>query len=82
MKHILLICCSSFFVYNISQVQEKEMVPLSGYIKYREGLIGATFIIEELKVGAASNIYGFYSIRKWQILWGIFVMVQLQKLTI
>jgi outer membrane cobalamin receptor len=41
------------------------MVTLSGYLKDKangEGLIGATIYIPQLKIGAITNSYGFYSI--------------------
>ncbi len=42
-----------------------QKVTLSGYLKDKESgedLIGATVFVQELKVGAAANIYGFYSL--------------------
>lgn len=46
-------------------VNEPGKCTISGYIKDSdngESLIGATVYIKELKVGAAANVYGFYSL--------------------
>lgn len=45
--------------------QKPSKVTISGYIKDKasgEAMIGATIYIKELKVGASSNLYGFYSL--------------------
>ncbi len=50
---------------NQSDPEEIKKVTLSGFIKDAsngEALIGASIIIEELQVGAISNVFGFYSI--------------------
>ena len=59
-KHLitLAILCLALWV-------QAQKVTISGYIKDQangEELIGATVSIEELKVGASTNVYGFYSI--------------------
>jgi hypothetical protein len=64
----LFIC--SFFLAGLSLMadgapDQKGRVTLSGYIRDAgtgEDLIGATVYVQELKTGASSNIYGFYSI--------------------
>src|SRR5882757_938606 len=51
------------FVLLAGQAQTKST--LNGYIKDQsngEALIGATVFIKELSTGAATNVYGFYSI--------------------
>ncbi len=48
---------------NSSFAQQKFTI--SGYVKCAEtgeGLLGSTIYVEELKVGAITNLYGFYSI--------------------
>ncbi len=49
----------------VTMLAQAQKVTLSGYLKDAangEALIGATIYIEELKQGAVSNTYGFYSI--------------------
>jgi hypothetical protein len=60
----------SLFSINVARVEAGgENVPvkytISGYIKDAdngESLIGATVFVKELNIGAAANIYGFYSL--------------------
>jgi hypothetical protein len=59
----LFLAISLFFCSCLLFSQDK--VTLSGYIKDSsngEALIGAGLFVEELKMGAVSNVYGFYSI--------------------
>lgn len=61
MKKLLLLFWS--ICISISLVAQKQTI--SGYIKDQsngESLIGATVFVKELKTGAASNPYGFYSL--------------------
>jgi len=54
-----------FFLIVSGFVTQAQNVSISGYVKDSgngEALIGATIYIPELKVGAASNVYGFYSL--------------------
>jgi hypothetical protein len=54
-----------FFVLLATVVQSQEKVTLNGYVKDAnngEELIGVTVYIPELKAGAVTNAYGFYSI--------------------
>ena len=53
------------FLLSASLAQAQNKVTLSGYIKdveTGEGLIGAAVYVDEIKSGAVSNFYGFYSI--------------------
>ncbi|MCC6691728.1 MAG: TonB-dependent receptor [Bacteroidia bacterium] len=55
---------SSVFSQKISTVQPASHT-FSGYVKDAKNgeiIIGATIFVKELKTGAASNVYGFYSI--------------------
>ena len=57
---IIILVCLSF-----SNLVVAQKSTLSGYLKDAlngEGLIGANVYVKELKVGNASNTYGFYSI--------------------
>lgn len=59
-KFLLLFCCLCF---SLSLFAQKQTI--SGYIKDQsngESLIGATVFVNELKIGSASNTYGFYSL--------------------
>jgi hypothetical protein len=54
-----------FFFLSISAFSQSGKATLSGYIKSAddgEALIGAGVYVEELKKGATSNVYGFYSL--------------------
>lgn len=58
-----LFVVSFFFISTLFFAQKKYTI--SGYIKDAkngEVLIGATVFVNELKTGAAANVYGFYSI--------------------
>lgn len=62
---ILLILCSSSLQTFADGDKPAERYTLSGYIKDTENgevLIGATVYITNLKIGAVTNLYGFYSI--------------------
>ena len=55
----------SVFVFSISVAFSQDKVTLNGYVKDAdngEELIGVTVYIPELKAGAVTNAYGFYSI--------------------
>jgi outer membrane cobalamin receptor len=62
---LLVICCIPIlYASNPIEGAEKKLI-ISGSIKDAsngEQLLGATIYIKELKTGAASNLYGFYSI--------------------
>lgn len=63
----ILLWISTFNVANMKAGDENNPVKytISGYIKDAdngETLIGATVFVKELRVGAAANIYGFYSL--------------------
>lgn len=63
----ILLWISTFNVANIKAGDENNPLKytISGYIKDAENgetLIGATVFVKELRVGAAANIYGFYSL--------------------
>jgi TonB dependent receptor/CarboxypepD_reg-like domain/TonB-dependent Receptor Plug Domain len=63
MKNLLLLVFALLCI-NASKAQSKK-VTLSGYIseaKGNEKLIGASVYIDELKAGATTNSYGFYTI--------------------
>lgn len=66
LKKILLIIFIFFSIFNSAIAEDlKDKFTLSGFIKDAENgevLPGATIYITELKAGAASNVYGFYSI--------------------
>ncbi|HPF50761.1 MAG TPA: TonB-dependent receptor [Draconibacterium sp.] len=54
-----------FFLIISGFVTQAQNVSISGYVKDSgngEALIGATIYIPELKIGTASNVYGFYSL--------------------
>lgn len=60
MKTGIIICCLFF-----AQVLFAQKSTLSGYLKDAEtgeALIGGRIYIDSLKIGVASNIYGFYSL--------------------
>ncbi|HEX2934403.1 MAG TPA: carboxypeptidase-like regulatory domain-containing protein, partial [Bacteroidales bacterium] len=62
---ILLILCSSNLQTFADGDKSADRYTLSGYIKDAENgevLIGATVYISNLKIGAVTNLYGFYSI--------------------
>jgi len=62
-KKLIISLLLLFFIKNISIAQQKHTI--SGYIKSAEtgeALIGASVYINELKSGAVTNVYGFYSI--------------------
>ena len=65
-KKILLIILLLGFILPIAKaIETKDSYTLSGFIKDADNgevLPGATVFIKELKAGAASNVYGFYSI--------------------
>lgn len=59
-----ILWCILFFA-GINTCLAEEKFTLNGYIKNSEdgeALIGATVYVEELGTGAATNIYGFYSV--------------------
>lgn len=63
----ILLWISTFNVANVKAGDENNPLKytISGYIKDAdngETLIGATVFVKELRVGAAANIYGFYSL--------------------
>lgn len=63
----ILLWISTFNVANMQAGDENNPLKytISGYIKDAdngETLIGATVFVKELRVGAAANIYGFYSL--------------------
>lgn len=63
----ILLWISTFSVANMKAGDENNPLKytISGYIKDAdngETLIGATVFVKELRVGAAANIYGFYSL--------------------
>src|SRR5688572_5884132 len=55
----------SVFVLSVTVAFSQDKVTLNGYVKDAdngEELIGVTVYIPELKAGAVTNAYGFYSI--------------------
>ena len=61
-KHLLLFCLFLIFIGN-AFAQKKYSI--SGTIKDAasgETMVGATVVLNELKIGVATNVYGFYSI--------------------
>jgi hypothetical protein len=62
-RNLSLISILYLLSYFVVSAQTKNT--LSGYLKDQsngEALIGATLFIKELKTGAVTNVYGFYSI--------------------
>ena len=60
-----LLFFSFFLVSHLATAQTGSKATLSGYIKSAgdgEALIGAGVYVEELKKGATTNVYGFYSL--------------------
>lgn len=60
MKKVLTLCCIGF-----SLLTQAQNFTLSGYIKdaeTKEALIASRVYNDSLKIGAMSNIYGFYSV--------------------
>ncbi len=68
MKSLLKTLSFSFLFFcfiSIVNAQEKQKFTISGYVKDAsngEFSIGATIYIKELKKGANTNVYGFYSV--------------------
>ncbi|MCI5058801.1 MAG: TonB-dependent receptor, partial [Flavobacteriales bacterium] len=61
MKYLGTICLALFTMMSFGQ----EKFTISGYVKDQssgEELIGSSVLVKELATGAATNIYGFYSI--------------------
>src|ERR1044071_1084004 len=62
MKPIFFFCLTMLIV---TSANAQEKFTINGYItdaKTGEALIGATVYIKELKVGTATNSYGFYAL--------------------
>ncbi len=65
MKKTLIVFLWIFLIINAEKSSAQHKYTLSGYIKDEttgEALIGANIVVEELKAGSVSNIYGYYSI--------------------
>ncbi|MBL4710187.1 MAG: TonB-dependent receptor [Flavobacteriales bacterium] len=63
LKHLGL--ASLLMLLISTSVFSQESYTISGSLEDAsngEGLIGATIVIQELKIGAATNVYGFYSL--------------------
>lgn len=64
MKYILSLWALTLFI-NTTQAQQAKRLTISGTIQDErngEELIGASVYVEELKTGATTNAYGFYSL--------------------
>src|SRR5258706_4408569 len=62
-RNLYLISILYVLIHFVANAQTKNT--LNGYVKDKsngEALIGATVFIKELKIGTATNVYGFYSI--------------------
>ncbi len=67
LRIVILLWISTFYATDMKAGDENTPLKytISGYIKDAENgetLIGATVFVRELRVGAAANIYGFYSL--------------------
>ncbi len=64
-RYIAVLVLSVAFLVNPLWVKAQENHSMSGYVRDAssgEELIGATIYVEEIQGGAATNVYGFYSL--------------------
>ena len=65
MRNLLILFLIGLLCFNAELKSEEALYTISGYIKDAstgEDLIGANIYIEDVKAGAISNTYGFYSL--------------------